>query len=94
MVVVCILALLFPVISITDDLSQTLSLAEGSRIQDIVKAPDLRSTATVAAIAFLLNPLQPEPQLADRKISVRATVRYRDSLWTPVIENRPPPHTA
>src|SRR5689334_14761123 len=61
MVVVCVLALLFPVISISDDLSQTPGLVESSRLQDVLKAPELRGiyhmAATLPAV-FLLS-LQP-----------------------------------
>ncbi len=94
MVVVCILALLFPVISISDDLSQTPGLAEGTRIQDILKAPDLRSTLPIAAIAVLLTVLQPERRAISGRVSFEATVGYRELFRNPVIENRPPPQLA
>jgi uncharacterized iron-regulated membrane protein len=93
-VVVCILALLFPVISISDDLSQTPGLAEGLRIQDILKAPDLRSVAPVAAIAVLLTLLQPERRAIPGRVSFEAVVGYRELFRTPAIENRPPPQLA
>jgi uncharacterized iron-regulated membrane protein len=94
MVVVCILALLFPVISISDDLSQTPGLAEGTRIQDILKAPDLRSAAPVAAIAVLLTLLQPDRRATPGRVSFEAAVGYRELFRIPAIENRPPPQLA
>lgn len=87
----CILALLFPVISISDDLSQTPGLAEGTRIQDILKAPDLRSVAPVPALASLIVLLQQEPRIVFGKVASEHLVRYCDLFWTLSVENRPPP---
>ncbi len=41
-VVLCILFLLLPAISITDDFSQVASLVETNRLQDVFKSAELR----------------------------------------------------
>ena len=92
MVVVCILALLFPVISMSDDLSQTLGLAEGSRIQDILKAPEMRGIYHLAAILPAL-PLRlgGESRAVTRNLTTETAVSLQEIFWSPAIEQRPPP---
>ena len=90
LVVICILALLFPAISISDDLSQTPGLAEGTRIQDTLKAPDLRAVDRLA-IALIAPPVAPiEPRVWG--VTEEPTVAPRDHFWLPFIDKRPPPH--
>jgi hypothetical protein len=96
MVVVCVLALLFPVISISDDLSQTPGLVESSRLQDVLKAPELRGiyhmAATLPAV-FLLS-LQPAFQPLPRQYVRAARLSLHEVFWSPSIEKRPPPQLA
>lgn len=95
MVVICILALLFPVISISDDLSQRLSLAEGSRLQDTLKAPELRGIYCIAAVLpTMLLPLKPPVRAATRHIASQPPIVLYKILWNPAIDKRPPPHSA
>lgn len=97
MVVVCILALLFPVISITDDLSQTISLAEGARFQDMLKAPELRGIYHLAAAlpAILVSfRAEAQAQIVSRSLNPEIRVCLRQVLLVPTIEKRPPPALA
>src|SRR5215469_3963458 len=93
LVVVCILALLFPVISISDDLSQTLSLAEGSRLQDVLKAPELRGIYSIAAILPMTLQLAPRSVSLTSNIGSEPTFVLREIFWTRAIDKRPPPHS-
>lgn len=91
LVVVCILALLFPVISISDDLSQMPGLAEGNRIQDILKAPELRGAYLVAVfLPTLLLALPPAHRVLSRSLAA-APISLHEFFWAPSIDKRPPP---
>lgn len=90
-VVVCILVLLFPVISISDDLSQTLSMAEGNRLQDVLKAPDLRGVLVSTTLPALSLLLQPEQHGVARSSATEPSFNQHEIFWTPFIEKRPPP---
>lgn len=95
MVLICVLALLFPVISISDDLSQTLSLAEGSRLQDVLKSPELRGIYYVASALPIIAPtLQPSSGAPRRNLDPESPVRPQPILWTSFIDRRPPPSPA
>lgn len=94
LVVVCILALLFPVISISDDLSQTLSLAEGCRLQDVLKAPELRGIYCIAAILPTTLQLVPQPIHLTSNIGSEPTFLPQDIFWASAIDKRPPPRSA
>jgi hypothetical protein len=94
LVVVCILALLFPVISISDDLSQTLSLAEGNRLQDVLKAPELRGIYSIAAILPMTLQLAPRSVSMTSNLGSEPTFVLHEIFWTSAIDNRPPPHSA
>lgn len=93
MVIVCILALLFPAISISDDLSQTISLAEGSRLQDVLKAPELRGVYHLAAaVPEILASFQIESPVAGRSgFCAEVSIILHETLRTPSVEKRPPP---
>jgi len=52
-VIGCILTLALPAISITDDLAQAPALAEGTRLQDVLKAPEQFVQFIVAATLVL-----------------------------------------
>ena len=93
LVVVCILALLFPVISISDDLSQTLSLAEGSRLQDVLKAPELRGIYAIAAILPMTLQLAPQPVSLTSKIGSEPEFILHEIFWTRAVDKRPPPYS-
>ena len=96
MVVVCILALFFPAISISDDLSQSPGLAESSRLQDVLKAPELRGIYHLAATlpAVLLLSLQPTVRAVPRDCFRTARLSLHEVFWSPSIEKRPPPQLA
>src|SRR5579872_6509620 len=87
----CILVLFFPVISITDDLAQSPVLAEGNKLQDVLKAPESRDFQILVFTA-LVQPISPS-----WKVRLwRETRDARGSLqtlacWNPNIEKRPPP---
>jgi len=92
-VVVCILALLFPVISISDDLSQTLSLAEGSRLQDVLKAPELRGIYAMTAIVPMTLRLAPQPVSLTSNVGSEPRIVLHKIFWSRAIDKRPPPHS-
>lgn len=94
-VVVCILALLFPVISMSDDLSQAVSLAEGARLQDMLKAPDLRGIYhSPAVVPEIIVPLRSEsPSVASDPLAETSIIFYETFQITSV-EKRPPPQFA
>jgi len=96
MIVVCILALFFPAISISDDLSQSPGLAESSRLQDVLKAPELRGIYYVAATlpAVLLLSLQPAVRAISRDYVRAGHLNLHEVFWSPSIEKRPPPELA
>ena len=96
LVVVCVLALLFPVISISDDLSQTPGLIESSRLQDVLKASELRGIYHLAATPSAIVSLSLEPEFhAFPKEYVRAAcLILQEIFWSPAIEKRPPPSLA
>jgi len=93
LVVVCILALLFPVISISDDLSQMLSLAEGSRLQDVLKAPELRGIYALAAILPMILQVAPQPVSLTSNFGSEPTFILHEVFWASAIDKRPPPHS-
>ena len=88
----CILFVLFPVISISDDVAQTPALTEDGTLRDALKgtkSPDfihILQTASIAGSLILIASL----------LFWRETHRGEDpprltSLSDPKIENRPPP---
>jgi hypothetical protein len=93
-IVVCLLALLFPVISISDDLSQVPGLAEASRLQDVLKAPELRTSFQVAAILpVTLFALRPQARAAIQNL-ISVPLALHEYFWAPSIDKRPPPRLA
>jgi len=92
MVVVCVLVLLFPVISITDDLAESAVLAEGSKLQDVLKAPEMRGIYHLAAILPALPlRLECESCAVAKSLATETTVSFQEIFWSPSIEKRPPP---
>ena len=92
MVVICILALLFPVISITDDLAESAVLAEGSKLQDVLKTPEMRGIYHLAAILPALPlRLENESRAVTRNLAAETAVSLQEIFWSPSIEKRPPP---
>jgi hypothetical protein len=84
--------LLLPVISITDDLSQSISLAEGTRMQDVLKAPDLRGThySTLMLPVITLAALR-QPATPAWSFHAEVPITRYQLLRTASIEKRPPP---
>lgn len=94
LVISCVLLLLLPVISITDDLSQMPTLAEGNRLQDVLKAPELRGIHIVSAILpAILLPLRSKSRTVTRNFFAEVLVAIHD-IWSPSIDKRPPPSLA
>lgn len=95
LVISCILLLLLPVISITDDLSQMPTLAEGNRLQDVLKAPELRGIHIVSAIlpAILLS-FRPKSPTFARNFFSESPVSIQGIFWSSCIDKRPPPSLA
>jgi len=92
-VVFCVTALLFPVISMSDDLSQIPGLAESNRIQDILKAPELRAVYHLSAILpEVLLPLWPESSNLARNAGTEYSSSRYEMFWSPSVEKRPPPY--
>ena len=92
LVVVCVLALFFPVISISDDLSQVPSLAEGNRLQDVLKSPELRGIYIVsAALPAIWLLLRGEPRPVARNFAGEVPIVLHELFWTPSVDKRPPP---
>ena len=92
LVISCILLLLLPVISITDDLSQLPTLAEGNRLQDVLKAPELRGIHVVSAfLPAILLPFRPKSPTFARKFFAQPPVPIQEIFWSPCIDKRPPP---
>jgi len=92
-VIGCILTLALPAISITDDLAQAPALAEGTRLQDVLKAPEqfvqFIVAATLVLSLFLLGRVVLWRQ-------AQSSHGFLDRLctWSPNIERRPPPYPA
>ena len=92
LVIVCVLALLFPVISMSDDLSQAAVLAEGNKLQDVLKSPVSRQFVPVVllcSIAALAAPVFRVAFEGPRFSGV--TVSPQDSFPSPGVSKRPPP---
>lgn len=82
--------LFLPAISITDDLAQIPALAEGVKLQDVLKAPD-HVIQFVVAVILLLSFF-----CVGKAILWREADSSRDPLeqlfcWNPNVEKRPPP---
>ena len=92
-VIGCILMLVLPAISITDDLAQAPALAEGTRLQDVLKAPEQFVQFVVAATLMLsLFALGRVVLWCEAQSSRGFLERLRS--WSPNIEKRPPPYPA
>ena len=92
LVIICVLALLFPVISMSDDLSQAAVLAEGNKLQDVLKSPELRGIYIVALILpAVLLPLRPLSESVARNFLTESFLTLKEFFWSPLIEKRPPP---
>lgn len=92
LVVSCILLLLLPVISITDDLGQMPTLAEGNRLQDVLKASELRGIHIFSAIMpAILLPLRAKSRTVTRNFFSEVPVPIQEILWSPSFDKRPPP---
>ena len=83
--------LLFPVISITDDLAQSPVLAEGNKLQDVLKAPDTRHFQ-ILFVTALLQPVSPawNVRLWRETRDIHGSLQILH-CWNPNIEKRPPP---
>jgi hypothetical protein len=89
LVVACILAIILPAVSITDDLAQAPFLAERMKLKDMLKAPEhLMQFLTAATFVQSFFSLQ-------RVVSWRRAQRSQGVqqlfCWSPNIEKRPPP---
>jgi hypothetical protein len=93
-IVVCILVLLLPAISISDDLAQTPALAEGVKLQDTLAAPEsLVSPGTIPA-GLLFASLNPFESKATFLVQPESRAFPPELYWIPAVEKRPPPISA
>jgi hypothetical protein len=92
-VVGCILMLVLPAISITDDLAQAPVLAEGVKLQDVLKAPEHIIQFVVAA-TLVLSLFSLGRVVLWREAQSSQGLLERLSWWSPNIEKRPPPYLA
>ena len=92
-VISCILMLALPAISISDDLAQAPVLAEGVKLQDVLKAPEQFIQFVVAATLVLSLFLLGRVVLWREAQSSRGLLE-RLCSWSPNIERRPPPDPA
>jgi len=89
LVVACILAIILPAVSITDDLAQAPFLAERMKLKDVLKAPEL-FTQFLTAATFVLSFFSPPRVVPSGKAQCSRRVRQLFSC-SPNIEKRPPP---
>ena len=85
-----ILMLFLPAISITDDLAQTPALAEGVKLQDVLKAPE-HFVQFVVAVILLVSLFKLIKTVRRREADISSHVRGHVFFWAPNIEKRPPP---
>jgi len=83
----------FPVISITDDLAQTPILAEGNKLQDALKAPELRHFAQLPVVATLAQVVLLTARVTLWRDMEARAIFLQAWSWNPNIEKRPPPET-
>lgn len=92
LVLTCILALLFPVISMSDDLSQAAVLAEGNKLQDVLKSPVSRQFVAIILLYTITALAAPVFRIAfDSPRSHGLTLSLYDSFSAPGLAKRPPP---
>ena len=89
--VICLILVLFlPAISITDDLAQAPAMAEGVKLQDVLKAPEHVVQFVLAVIlSFALFSIS--KAILWRRADTAPNVLEQIYGWTPNIEKRPPP---
>ena len=91
LVVGCILAILLPAISITDDLAQAPFLTEGMKLKDVLKAPE-HFTQFLTSTAVIRGFFSARRVVTWRKAQSSQTAPEQLFCWGPSIENRPPPY--
>lgn len=91
LVLVCIMVLLFPVISISDDLAQSPVLAEGVKLQDTCKAPETIVCPWLVPAGLLLADTSPLPAQIAFLTDPQQRAVPPELRRTPAIEKRPPP---
>lgn len=88
LVVGCVLAIVLPAISITDDLAQTPFLAEGMKLKDLLKAPEQLMQPLTAA-SFIEFFFSQGKAVVSGKVQ---THKVRQPFcWSPNLQRRPPP---
>ena len=90
LVVGCILMLLLPAISISDDLAQSPVFAEGAKLQDLLKSPEQTIQLLLVAALFLAF-FSPCKAVLWWEAHDSASLLEKLILWSPNIEMRPPP---
>ena len=85
-----ILMLFLPAISITDDLAQAPALAEGVKLQDVLKAPE-NFIQFVVAIILLLSFFCLGKAVLWREADSAQDLLQNLFSWNPNIQKRPPP---
>jgi hypothetical protein len=82
---VCVLCLLFPVISMSDDLQDNPALLEGIKLNKLIGA----GPAVMALLPLLA--LQAPPESAVWTATSSETLNFRQRLFTTDLSRRPPP---
>jgi hypothetical protein len=93
MVIVCALALLFPVISMSDDLSQAAILAEGNKVQDTLKSAVSRQLVTVVLLCAITSSVPMFRVALEGPRFSGLTVALYASFSLPRLAKRPPPRS-
>lgn len=91
MVLACILVLLLPVISISDDLAQTPALAEGVKLQDTWTAPEAIVSPGVVPAGTLLASVRDLEANTTFLTQLEPRAFCPELCWIPAVEKRPPP---
>jgi hypothetical protein len=90
LILALMLMIFLPAISITDDLAQAPALAEGVRLQDVLKAPE-HVTQFVVSIILLVSFFCLGKVVLWREADIAQGLLHNLFDWNPNVEKRPPP---
>lgn len=93
-IVVCILVLILPVISMSDDLAQSPAIAEGAKLLDTRAAPESLVFPEMVPAGLLLASLNPLVSQATSLLQPEQRAFAPELRWIPAVEKRPPPVSA
>jgi len=87
----CLLVVLFPAISISDDLSQVAFLTEGKKLPDFLEAADRRHLDIVHPAVLLIQSVSLCSTLSFWRDAQERSASVDLFSWNPNIDKRPPP---